>query len=360
MVFVNIAKPGAGMNIDPAHLDTRGLATFQKIASSESTTDFLLNIIPTSVADAFARGDMLQVLMFSVLFGVGLSFIGNTGKPVLDLFDKISHVLFAIVGVIMKVAPLGAFGAMAFAVGKFGVATLIPLANLMVVIYASCLFFIVFVLGGIAWLSGFSLWKFLLYVKEELFLVLATTSSETALPTLIKKLEHAGCSEQVVGLVVPTGYSFNLDGTCICQVICAMFIAQAMGIELSVGNQITLVAVSMLTSKGSAGVAGASFIALLATLTAFRQIPIEGAAIILGVDRFISEIRTATNMIGNGVATLVVARWEGERDDVRMHAALNQTSPVPEENEKVAAEGIAPVLPQASYAKTAATRGFAS
>ena len=230
-----------------------------------------MNIIPTSVADAFARGDMLQVLMFSVLFAVGLSFIGNTGKPVLDLFDKTSHVLFAIVGVIMKVAPLGAFGAMAFAVGKFGVATLIPLANLMVVIYASCLFFIVFVLGGIAWLSGFSLWKFLLYVKEELFLVLATTSSETALPTLIKKLEHAGCSEQVVGLVVPTGYSFNLDGTCICQVICAMFIAQAMGIELSVGNQITLVAVSMLTSKGSAGVAGASFIALLATLTAFRQ-----------------------------------------------------------------------------------------
>src|SRR3954470_11496309 len=228
MVFVNIAKPGAGMNIDPAHLDTKGLATFQKIASSESTTDFLLNIIPTSVADAFARGDMLQVLMFSVLFGVGLSFIGNTGKPVLDLFDKISHVLFAIVGVIMKVAPLGAFGAMAFAVGKFGVATLIPLANLMVVIYASCFFFIVFVLGGISWLSGFSLWKFVLYVKEELFLVLAATSSDAALPTLIKKLEHAGCRSRLsVWSFRPGIPSISMAHASVSS-FATMFIAQAM------------------------------------------------------------------------------------------------------------------------------------
>lgn len=339
MVFVNLAKPGAGMNINPAQLDTKGLAQYQKVAASENTVDFLLNIIPTSAVEAFAKGDMLQVLLFSVIFGVGLSYTGKTGKPVVEFFDRISHVLFAMVGVIMRVAPFGAFGAMAFAVGKFGVGTLLPLGNLMVVIYGSCFFFLIFVLGSICWMSGFSLWKYLLYLKDEIFVVLATTSSETALPSLIKKLEYAGCSEQVVGLVVPMGYSFNLDGTCICQVICAMFIAQAMGIDLSIGDQATLVAVSMLTSKGSAGVAGASFIALLATLAAFRHIPIEGAAIILGVDRFISEVRATLNMIGNGVAALVVAKWEGERDDVRMHAALNRRGPVPDEVE-IAAEAL--------------------
>jgi len=347
MIAVNVVQPGAGMNVNPAQLNTSGLVAIERTAPHETTSDFLLNIIPSSAVDAFARGDMLQVLLFSVLFGIGLSFIGATSRPILDVIDRLSHVLFAIVGVLMRFAPIGAFGAMAFAVARFGIGSLWPLATLMAVIYGASFLFIAVVLGGICRLSGFSLWKYLLYVKEEIFIVLATTSSEAALPALIRKLEHAGCTEQVVGLVVPTGYSFNSDGTCLCQVICAIFIAQAMVLHLDLVNQVTLVGVSMLTSKGSAGVAGASFIALLATLTAFRQIPIEGAAIILGVDRFISEIRSVTNMIGNGIATLVIAKWEGERDDNRMHAALNLVSPVPDESEEIAAAALVPLPRQA-------------
>lgn len=330
------------MNIDPARLNTSSLLTFEKVAPHQTTADFLLNIIPSSALDAFAKSDMLQVLLFSVLFGIGLSIIGGIGRPVLDFIDRVSHVLFAIVGVLMRLVPLGTFGAMAFAVAKFGLNSLWPLASLMLVIYGSSAVFIVVVLGGICLLSGFSLWKYLFYLKEEIFIVLATTSSEAALPTLIRKLEHAGCAEQVVGLVIPTGYSFNLDRTCLCQVICAMFIAQAMGIHLDLVNQITPMGVSMLTSKGSVGVAGVSFIALLSTLSAFKQIPIEGGAIILGVDRFISEIRSVTNMIGNGIATLALAKWEGEQDDVRMHAALNQTSLLPDESEVMAAAALSP------------------
>jgi aerobic C4-dicarboxylate transport protein len=305
----------------------------------QSSTEFLLNVIPNTVVDAFAKGEILQVLLFSVLFGFALHAFGTKGKPVFELIDKLSHVLFGIVGIIMKAAPLGAFGAMAFTIGKYGVGTLLSLARLMGTFYATCLFFILVVLGIIAWLHGFSIWKFIKYIKEELFIVLGTSSSESVLPRMIAKLENLGVKKSVVGLVIPTGYSFNLDGTSIYLTMAAVFIAQATNTPMTLTQQLTLLGVLLLTSKGAAGVTGSGFIVLAATLSAVGAVPVAGLALILGIDRFMSEARALTNLIGNGVATVVVGRWCREVDVARMRRHLDQeTAEEAEAPEKVLVE----------------------
>jgi len=323
LIVVNVWAPGSGMNVDPASLDTKGLDKYVGPGKMQSTTDFLMNIIPTSVVDAFAKGDMLQVLFFSILFGYAMHAFGERGKPVFELIEKLSHVLFGIVGVIMKVAPIGAFGAMAYTIGKHGVGSLVQLANLMGAFYLTCVIFVVVVLGSIAKLHGFSIFKLIKYIKEELFLVLGTSSSESALPRLMAKMENAGAQKSVVGLVVPTGYSFNLDGTSIYLTMAAVFIAQATNTPMDLGQQITLLLILLLTSKGAAGVTGSGFIVLAATLSAVGTVPVAGLALILGIDRFMSEARALTNFIGNSVATLVVAKWCKALDVDRMNAVLN-------------------------------------
>ncbi|TMH68967.1 MAG: dicarboxylate/amino acid:cation symporter [Betaproteobacteria bacterium] len=339
LVIINTFQPGAGMNIDPASLDTKSVAQYAAPGKMQSTTEFLLNAIPNTVVDAFAKGEILQVLLFSVLFGFALHAFGTKGKPVFELIDKLSHVLFGIVGIIMKVAPLGAFGAMAFTIGKYGVGTLLSLARLMGTFYATCLFFILVVLGIIAWLHGFSVWKFIKYIKEELFIVLGTSSSESVLPRMIAKLENLGVKKSVVGLVIPTGYSFNLDGTSIYLTMAAVFIAQATNTPMTLTQQLTLLGVLLLTSKGAAGVTGSGFIVLAATLSAVGVVPVAGLALILGIDRFMSEARALTNLIGNGVATVVVGRWCGEVDVERMRRHLDQeTAEEAEAPEKVLVE----------------------
>jgi len=323
LIVVNVWAPGAGMNVDPAALDTKGIAKFAEPGKMQTTVEFLMNIIPTSVVDAFAKGDMLQVLFFSVLFGYAMHSFGERGKPVFDLIEKLSHVLFGIVGVIMKVAPIGAFGAMAYTIGKHGVGSLAQLANLMGAFYLTCLIFIFGVLGSIAAFHGFSIWKLIKYIKEELFLVLGTSSSESALPRLMAKMENAGAQKSVVGLVVPTGYSFNLDGTSIYLTMAAIFIAQATNTPLDLQHQVTLLVILLLTSKGAAGVTGSGFIVLAATLSAVGTVPVAGLALILGIDRFMSEARALTNFIGNSVATLVVAKWCNALDSRKLTAVLN-------------------------------------
>ncbi len=323
LIVVNVWQPGAGMNVDPSTLDTKSIAKYAAPGQMQSTVDFLLNIIPTSVVDAFAKGDMLQVLFFSVLFGYSMNAFGERGKPVFELIEKLSHVLFGIVGVIMKVAPIGAFGAMAYTIGKHGVGSLAQLANLMAAFYVTCIIFIFGVLGTIAKLHGFSIVKLIKYIKEELFLVLGTSSSESALPRLMAKMENAGAQKSVVGLVVPTGYSFNLDGTAIYLTMAAVFIAQATNTPLDLQHQITLLVILLLTSKGAAGVTGSGFIVLAATLSAVGTVPVAGLALILGIDRFMSEARALTNFIGNSVATLVVAKWCKALDSDRLTAVLN-------------------------------------
>jgi aerobic C4-dicarboxylate transport protein len=324
LVMINTFKPGAGMNVDPASLDTKSIAAYAAPGKMQSTTDFLLNVIPNTVVDAFAKGEILQVLLFSILFGFALHAFGAKGKPVFEFIDKVSHVLFGIVGIIMRVAPIGAFGAMAFTIGKYGVGSLLSLAKLMGTFYATCLFFILVVLGIIAWLHGFSIWKFIKYIKEELFIVLGTSSSESVLPRMIAKLENLGVKKSVVGLVIPTGYSFNLDGTSIYLTMAAVFIAQATNTPLTLMQELTLLGVLLLTSKGAAGVTGSGFIVLAATLSAVGDVPVAGLALILGIDRFMSEARALTNLIGNGVATLVVGRWCGEVDVERMRRHLDR------------------------------------
>ncbi len=323
LIVVNVWAPGSGMNVDPASLDTKGLDKYVGPGKMQSTTDFLINIIPTSVVDAFAKGDMLQVLFFSILFGYAMHAFGERGKPVFELIEKLSHVLFGIVGVIMKVAPIGAFGAMAYTIGKHGVGSLVQLANLMGAFYLTCVIFVVGVLGTIAKVHGFSIFKLIKYIKEELFLVLGTSSSESALPRLMAKMENAGAQKSVVGLVVPTGYSFNLDGTSIYLTMAAVFIAQATNTPMDLSQQITLLVILLLTSKGAAGVTGSGFIVLAATLSAVGTVPVAGLALILGIDRFMSEARALTNFIGNSVATLVVAKWCKALDVDRMNAVLN-------------------------------------
>ncbi len=322
LLVVNILQPGAGMNIDVSAIDTKSIQVYTTKAGQQSTVEFFLNIIPATVVGAFAEGEILQVLFFAILFAFALFLLGERGKPVLNLIDIVSHALFGIVGIIMRVAPLGAFGAMAFTIGKYGVGSLVSLGHLMAAFYVTCLIFVFGVLGTIAWFTGFSIWKFIRYIKEELLIVLGTSSSESVLPRMIAKLENLGCKETVVGLVIPTGYSFNLDGTCIYLTMAAIFLAQATNTELTLWHQIGIIAVLLLTSKGAAGVTGSGFIVLAATLSSVGTIPVASIALILGVDRFMSEARALTNLVGNGVATIVVAKWEGALDEARMRQLL--------------------------------------
>ena len=328
LVIINIVQPGAGMNIDAAALDTKGIAAYTKPGQMATTTDFLLHVIPSTVVDAFAKGEILQVLLFAVMFGFALHKFGGRGTLVFDFIEKFSHVLFSIVGYIMKVAPIGAFGAMAFTIGKYGIDSLVQLGQLMATFYATCLFFIFVVLGLIARFHGFSIWKFIKYIKEELLIVLGTSSSESVLPRMMTKLENLGAKKSVVGLVIPTGYSFNLDGTSIYLTMAAVFIAQATNTPMTIGQQLTLLLVLLLTSKGAAGVTGSGFIVLAATLSAVGHVPVAGLALILGIDRFMSEARALTNLIGNGVATVVVAKWTGDLDTVRMRQQLDNETPL--------------------------------
>ncbi|ATE60890.1 dicarboxylate/amino acid:cation symporter [Thauera sinica] len=323
LIIVNVVQPGAGMNVDPATLDTKAIAAYTAPGKMQTTTEFLLHVIPTTVVDAFAKGEILQVLLFSVLFGFALHRFGGRGTLVFDMIEKFSHVLFGIVGYIMKVAPIGAFGAMAFTIGKHGVGALAQLGMLMGTFYATCLIFIFGVLGTIARLHGFSVVKLIRYIKEELLIVLGTSSSESALPRLMAKLENLGVKKSTVGLVVPTGYSFNLDGTSIYLTMAAVFIAQATNTPMDLTQQITLLLVLLLTSKGAAGITGSGFIVLAATLSAVGGVPVAGLALILGIDRFMSEARALTNLIGNTVATVVVAKWCKDLDEDRLQAHLN-------------------------------------
>ncbi|HKG82754.1 MAG TPA: dicarboxylate/amino acid:cation symporter, partial [Beijerinckiaceae bacterium] len=322
LIVINLWKPGVGMAVDPSAIDTKAIASFTAKAKEQSTIHFLMDIIPSTVVGAFATGEILQVLFFAVLFAFGLQALGERGETVLRLIDVVSHVFFRIVGYIMKLAPIGAFGAMAFTIGKYGVGTLLSLGNFMLSFYATCLLFIFLVLGTIARLCGFSILKFIRYIKEELLIVLGTSSSESALPALMRKLERLGCSKPVVGLVVPTGYSFNLDGTNIYMTMAALFVAQATNTDLTLMQELTILAVAMLTSKGASGITGAGFITLAATLAVVPTIPVAGMALILGIDRFMSEARALTNMISNGVATVVISKWEGELDEQTLAAGL--------------------------------------
>jgi aerobic C4-dicarboxylate transport protein len=330
LVVVNVLKPGEGMHVDPNSLDTKALSAYVGPNKMAGTTDFLLNIIPTSVVDAFAKGDILQVLLFSILFGFSLQRFGGRQSVVFTYIERLSHVLFGIVGIVMKVAPIGAFGAMAFTIGKYGVGSLVSLAHLMFAFYLTCLVFVLGVLGVIAKLHGFSVVSFIRYIREELLVVLGTSSSESVLPRMMNKLEHAGAHKSVVGLVIPTGYSFNLDGTSIYLTMAAVFIAQATDTPMSLMQQITLLAVLLLTSKGAAGVTGSGFIVLAATLSAVGGVPVAGLALILGIDRFMSEARALTNLVGNGVATLVVAKWCKQLDTQRLDDVLAGRIEAPE------------------------------
>ncbi len=340
LVVVTVVKPGAGMNADVSKLDTKALETFTSHAQTHGTVEFLFNIIPNTVVDAFAKGDILQVLFFSILFGFALSSLGKLGKVVFGLIDDFAHVLFGVVGIIMKAAPIGAFGAMAFTIGRFGLGSLSKLGMLMGSFYLTCLLFIFIVLGTIARLCGFSILKFINYIKEELLIVLGTSSSESVLPRIMAKLENIGCSKSVVGLVIPTGYSFNLDGTSIYLTMAAVFVAQATNTRLTFVQTITILGVLLLSSKGAAGVTGSGFITLAATFTAVPTIPVAGLALILGVDRFMSEARALTNLIGNGVATMVVSHWEGELDKGRMARVLNKETDAEAEEPEAILDGV--------------------
>ncbi|EJW15084.1 dicarboxylate/amino acid:cation symporter [Paenibacillus alvei] len=317
LLVVNLVKPGSGIDISKA---TGDVAQYAEKAHENSVMGFIMNIVPDNVIGAFASGELLPVLLFAVLFGFALTAIGEKGQAIISLFDKLSHVFFGIVNIIMKVSPIAAFGAMSYTVGKFGLGSLFTLGKLMGSVYLTMFLFIIVVLGFIAKAFGFNIFKFISYIKEEILLVLGTSSSESALPRMMSKLEKYGASKSVVGLVIPTGYSFNLDGTSIYLSMAALFVAQVSGVDLSIWQQITLLFVLMLTSKGAAGVTGSGFITLAATLAAFPSIPIAGMALLLGVDRFMSEARAITNLIGNGVATVVIAKMENEFDPNRLEA----------------------------------------
>jgi aerobic C4-dicarboxylate transport protein len=315
------------MNVDIATLDTKSIATYAAKAQEQGTVEFLMHIIPKTVVGAFAEGEILQVLFIAILFAFGLHSMGERGRPLLHMIDGAAGVFFKIVGILMKVAPIGAFGAMAFTIGKYGVGTLVSLGELMAAFYLTCLLFVFGVLGAVARITGFSVWRFIKYIKEELLIVLGTSSSESALPRLMAKLEKLGAEKSVVGLVVPTGYSFNLDGTCIYLTMAAIFLAQATNTDLTIWQELSILAVLLLTSKGAAGVTGSGFIVLAATLATVGHIPVASIALILGVDRFMSEARALTNLVGNGVATLVVAKWEGALDEDKLHRELANPSP---------------------------------
>jgi aerobic C4-dicarboxylate transport protein len=336
LIVINLYKPGAGINATPQSLDAKAVASYTSSAQHLSTVDFLINIIPATVVDAFAKGEILQVLFFAVLFGVALLHMGERGKTLVGIIDEFTHGMFGIVSLIMRVAPFGAFGAMAFTIGQYGIGTLLSLGKLMAGFYLTCLLFIVLVLGGIAAWTGFSLFKFIRYIREEILIVLGTSSSEAVLPRMMTKLENLGCQKSVVGLVIPTGYSFNLDGTSIYMTMAAIFVAQATNTPLTLMQQLGILAVLLLTSKGAAAVTGGGFVTLAATLSAMPTIPVAGLALIIGIDRFMSEARAITNLIGNGVGTVVIARWNGALDRKRMAKVLdNETLDEAEEPERV-------------------------
>ena len=322
LVVVNVVKPGAGMHIDVTTLNASSVAAYAAAGAQQTTVGFLLNIIPNTVVGAFANGDILQVLMFSVIFGFALHRLGAYGKPLLDLIDRFAHVMFNIINMIMKLAPIGAFGAMAFTIGQYGVGSLVQLGYLMACFYITCLLFILVILGGIARAHGFSVLKLIRYIREELMIVLGTSSSESALPRMLAKMERLGAKKSVVGLVIPTGYSFNLDGTSIYLTMAAVFIAQATDTTMDITHQITLLLVLLVASKGAAGVTGSGFIVLAATLSAVGHLPVAGLALILGIDRFMSEARALTNLVGNAVATVVVAKWVKEMDNDKLASEL--------------------------------------
>ena len=336
-----IFRPGLGFNVDPATLDVRAVAALGANPSTKMTaTEFILNIIPTTVVDAFAKGDILQIMLFSILFGLALLKIGSKGQKVVEFFDQLSSAMFATLGLIMYLAPIGTFGAMAFTVGAFGISTLVPLGKVVLAVYITCIIFIVVVLGPVARAAGFGIVKYLAYIKEEILIVLATSTSEVALPRLMTKLEQLGCKRSVVGLVVPTGYSFNQDGSAIYQTISTLFIAQALNVKLSWGDILTFLLVLKVTSKAAAGVSGSAFVALAATLASVQTVPVAGMALLLGVERFMSMARGTTNMICNGVATMVVARWDGALDVAQMKRTLALT---PAQAAELSRPGVEPV-----------------
>lgn len=322
LIVANVVKPGSGLHVDPATLDPKAIAGYSSQAQHQGLVEFLLNVIPDTFVGAFARGDILQVLLLGLLFGFALSAAGDRAIRVRELIDDFTHAIFGVAGLIVKAAPLGAFGAMAFTIGKYGVGSLASLLALIASVYATSLLFVLLILGTIARLSGFSIIRFASYIREELLIVLGTSSSESALPRLMDKLQKLGASRQVVGLVVPTGYSFNLDGTNIYMTMAALFIAQATHTELTLGQQLTILGVAMLTSKGASGITGAGFVTLAATLQVVPSIPLSGMVLVLGIDRFLSECRALTNFIGNGVAAIVISRWEGEMDGDKLTQAL--------------------------------------
>lgn len=322
LCVVNVLQPGAGMNVDPSSLDASAISIYADQAQSQGIIPFLLDVIPASVIGAFAGGNILQVLLFAVLFGFSLHHIGEKGKPIFNIIDGFSQVIFGIINMIMKLAPIGAFGAMAFTIGKYGIGSLVQLGQLIASFYLTCLLFIFLVLGSIAKANGFSIVRFIAYIREELLIVLGTSSSESVLPRMLVKMEALGCKKSVVGLVIPTGYSFNLDGTSIYLTMAAVFIAQATNTPLDLFHQLTLLVVLLISSKGAAGVTGSGFIVLAATISAVGHLPLAGLALILGIDRFMSEARALTNLIGNGVATLVVARYCDQLDEATMQDAL--------------------------------------
>ena len=329
LVVANITHPGSGLNINPATLDAKAVAGYAGQAKAQSLGEFILHIIPTTIVDAFAKGDILQVLLVAILFGFALSAAGPRCLPLVDFFATLTQAVFGVVNILMRLAPIGAFGAMAFTVGRYGIASLGPLAKLILIFYVTCILFILVVLGTIAWAAGFNIFRFLFYIKEEIILVLAVSSSEPALPTLMEKLERLGCSQALVGLVVPTGYTFNTDGSSLYMTLAALFVAQATNTPLTLTQQLTILAVAVLTSKGASGVQGAAFIALVGTLMVIPTVPVAGMALILGIDRFMSMFRAMVNMLGNGVATLIVARWEHEIDPESLRRRLAEPSEAP-------------------------------
>ncbi|HBR7581800.1 TPA: dicarboxylate/amino acid:cation symporter [Klebsiella pneumoniae] len=330
LIIVNVVQPGAGMNVDPSTLDAKAVAVYAEQAKDQGVVAFLLDVIPGSVIGAFASGNILQVLLFAVLFGFALHRLGSKGQLIFNVIESFSQVIFGIINMIMRLAPIGAFGAMAFTIGKYGVGTLVQLVQLgqlIICFYITCILFVVVVLGSIARATGFSIFKFIRYIREELLIVLGTSSSESALPRMLDKMEKLGCRKSVVGLVIPTGYSFNLDGTSIYLTMAAVFIAQATNSHMDIFHQITLLVVLLLSSKGAAGVTGSGFIVLAATISAVGHLPVAGLALILGIDRFMSEARALTNLVGNGVATVVVAKWVKELDAKQMDDVLNNRVP---------------------------------
>jgi len=329
LIIVNVVQPGAGMNIDPATLDAKAVAIYAQQAEQQGLVAFLMDIIPGSVIGAFASGNILQVLLFAVLFGFALHRLGSKGQFIFNVIDSFAKVIFGIINMIMRLAPIGAFGAMAFTIGKYGLGSLVQLGQLIACFYLTCVVFVVFVLGTIARITGFNIFSFINYIKEELLIVLGTSSSESALPRMLDKMERVGCEKSVVGLVIPTGYSFNLDGTSIYLTMAAVFIAQATNSHMDIIHQVTLLVVLLLSSKGAAGVTGSGFIVLAATLSAVGHLPVAGLALILGIDRFMSEARALTNLIGNGVATIVVAKWCDQLDETQMNEVLKANKKIP-------------------------------